>query len=569
MNENNRPISQIVIDKKLDYGDIPGRGKEGRWLHFNIFKVLLGLQPPRGVIVYVWIHIICTLIAVRGNLIASASTLTSMMRTVVGFLNRNRSDEPIIFPDFRLLKEVAEFVPHNLWAGKLEYLKSLIQVLAAIADNCPYFRAFSGLDVDRDVISQGKSCVIEIPTLYPAWLRLFVIDLLIAQILYSRVHRRHKVDTTEVIVYLDEADADVSFISSDAAYADAYSVLAQLLRMGREYGIMVVIGTGTLGGMSKFISSSFQYKFFFNISEGDQMLQAKRNLLLPYGGEAMLRDLEPGKCIVQQTQLGWSHPMWCEVDYVAPDRNRGPIEYDSHPFMASKCLDELPELQSFLKGLLAERVRGNLRRDSAASKYARKFLNAAVLHPFKPVAKLWADVGANIRAATQAKVRNELETAGLASFVSPRLSRRKVLLIHPKDAAYELFGHSPPTRKGHGDIEHTHYCNWINMVGQAEGYRTKMEALIQGTKHLSDVVWWVGEELWAFEVISKCHQNIVSHLTASFIQSDAVAFVNIVAPQKRVLDQVKKLVHEEMSLAPYEHRIRYELVEVYMERLWS
>ena len=77
MSENSKPISQIVIDKKLDYGDIPGRSKEGRWLHFNILDVLLGLQPPRGVIVDVWIHIICTLIAVRGGLIASASTLTS------------------------------------------------------------------------------------------------------------------------------------------------------------------------------------------------------------------------------------------------------------------------------------------------------------------------------------------------------------------------------------------------------------------------------------------------------------------------------------------------------------
>jgi hypothetical protein len=569
MSENNRPISQIVIDKKLDYSDIPDRARHGRWLRFNIFKVLLGLQPPRGVIVDVWIHIICTLIAVRGGLIASASTLTSMMRTVVGFLNRHGSDTPIIVSDFGLLKEVAEFVPHYLWAGKVEYLKSLIQILAAIADNCPYFRAFSGLDLDRDVISQGKSCVIEIPTLYPAWLRLFVIDLLIAQILYSRLHRRHKVDTTEVIIYFDEADADVSFISSDAAYADAYSVLAQLLRMGREYGIMVVIGTGTLGGMSKFISSSFQYKFFFNVSEGDQILHANRNLLLPHGGEAMLRNLDSGQCIVQQTQLGWSHPMWCEVDYVAPDRKRDAIEYDSHPFIPSKCLDELPELQSFLKGLLAQRARGNIRRDSAASKHARKFLNVAILHPFKPVARLWSDVGTNIRSATQAKVRAELEAAKLARYADPRLSRRKVLLIWPEDPAYELFGHRPPKHRGHGDIEHTHYCNWINMVGQAEGYRTKMEALIRGTNHLADVIWQVGEELWAFEVISKCHQNIIGHLTASFIQSDTVSIVSIVAPQKCVLEQVRKLVHEEMSLAPYEHRIQYELVEVYMERLWS
>lgn len=225
MSENNQVISQIAIDKKLDYGDRPSQGKKGRWLHFNIFDVLLGLQPPRGVLIDVWIHIICTLIALRGGLIASASTLTNMVRIIAGFLNRDRPDKPPILPDFRLLKEVALFAPYSLWAWKPDYLHSLIQVLAAIADNCPYFRAFSGLDLDRDIVAQGKSCVLEIPTLYPPWLRLFIIDLLIAQILYSRIHRRHKVDTTEVIIYLDEADADISFISSDAAYADAYSIL--------------------------------------------------------------------------------------------------------------------------------------------------------------------------------------------------------------------------------------------------------------------------------------------------------------------------------------------------------
>lgn len=573
-NEQNKPISQIILDRRLDQGDIPDLIGRDKCLRFNIFspKFKIGLQPPDGIAVSIWIQIICTLIAVRGGLISSAHCLTNMMRNVVGFLNKNRAGLPPIVPDFRLLKEIALHVPLTLWARKPDYLNTLIQLLEVIADNCPMFETFSGIDLERDVVSKGKSCVIEIPTIYPSWLRLFIIDLMLARLLYGRIHRRHKVDTTEIIIYIDEADQDVSFLSSDAVYADGYSILAQLLRMGREYGIMVVIGVGTLGQMSKFVSSSFQYKFNFNISEGDQILYAKRNILLPHGAEQMLPALDPGECIVQQSQLGWSHPMACTVDYFPSDRKTNVTEYDSHPFIPSKHLDQLPELQKDVDELIRQHKNRNQSSSQQAkpkeSGYCRKLLDLAIRYPFKPSVKLWKEIG-KVRPDIQSKTRNELENNKLAEYATARISSRPLLLIRPTEAGYKLLGQKYPEHRGHGAIEHAHYCAWVCMAGNAQGYKAKTEVLVQGTTHLVDVMWQVKNELFAFECISRCEQNIISHLEACFIKSKDISTVTIVATKKGVLESVRKNVRQEFSLAPFDHRIRYELVEKYLEACWK
>lgn len=573
-NKQNRPFSQIIFDRRLDQGDIPDLIGRENCSRFSIFSpnFKIGLQPPDGVAVNIWIQIVCTLIAVRGGLISSAHCLTNMMRNIVGFLNKNRANCPVIFPDFRLLKEIASSVPLSLWASKGDYLKTLIQLLEVIADNCSMFQTFSGIDLERDVISKGKSCVLEIPTIYPSWLRLFIIDLMLARLLYGRIHRRHKVDTTEVIIYLDEADQDVSFLSSDAAYADGYSILAQLLRMGREYGIMVVIGVGTLGNMSKFISSSFQYKFMFNISEGEQILYTKRNLLLPPGSEQMLPALGPGYCIVQQSQLGWPHPMKCKIDYFPPDRETNVDEYDSHPYTPSKHFNELPELQKDIDGLIRQHKNRKLRNSKQAvtkrSTYSHKLLNLAVLSPFKPVVKLWESIG-DILPAIQTRSRKDLEKKKLANFAQARISSKPLLLIQPTEAGYKLFGQELPKHRGHGKIEHAHYCAWVCMEGKAQGYKAKTEVLVPGTTHLVDVMWWVDNELWAFECISKCENNITNHLETCLIRSKEISIVTIVAPQKRILEHVKKTIQQEFSLAAVEHKIRYEVVSKYLEACWK
>ena len=82
-------------------------------------------------------------------------------------------------------------------------------------------------------------------------------------------------------------------------------------------------------------------------------------------------------------------------------------------------------------------------------------------------------------------------------------------------------------------------------------------------------MWRVNSELWAFECISKCEQYIISHLEACFIKSDAISVVIIVAAQKRILERIKKTVSQELSLALFDHRIRYELVNKYMEACWK
>jgi hypothetical protein len=569
MNEEQRPISQIVIDRKLDNSDIPDRLGRTRWLLFNIFNMILGLQPAIGVLTDIWVQIIGTLMAVRGKLISSASSFVNMMKCVNAFLNRNRENEPRISADPRLLLQIASRVPSALWATKPEYFKTLIQMLTAIAD-LPFFQAFSGFDLERDVISEGKSCVIEIPTIYPAWLRLFIIDLLIAQVLYSRIHRRHKVDRVEVIIYLDEADQDISFLASDAAYADAYSILGQLLRMGREYGIMVVIGAGTLGHMSKFIASSFQYKFIFAVTEGDQILLARRNLLLPPGSEYMLQAFTPGECVFQQSQLGWSHPMWCKINYVPSNRKRDTPEYNAHPFIPSKELHEMPELENYIDELIAKHKRKSRdikRKITDLSKTSRNFLDLISLYPFVPCSVLWKQIG-KTTPHLRGKVKSDLQDSGLVQFAVARMGRTNQLLPMITPEGSEYLGKEHIKDKGRGDIEHAHYAEWIFRVYTQRGHKIKKEAQVKGTSHIADLLLEAGEYFWAFEVISKCRSNIIGHLQSCFLNSKTIAKVIIVAPQEKILQSVRQTIFQETSLFPYLHKVEFELVEKYMKELW-
>ena len=454
---NKKWISQIVFDRKFDEHDMPRRHGKKRWVLLNVRHpgTRIAFQPPVGIDVAVWISVISTLIAARGGLIFAANVLANIFSWAVPVLNQVLGGPFVLFPDPQLLLEFVTRGGLDLWAYKPDYAKALATVLQAMAQACPAFSAFSGIDMERDIISQGKSCVIEIPTMNPPWIRLLLIDILIAQILYGRIHRHQKMDRTDVIIYLDEADADLSTIASDAAFADMYSILAQLLRMGREYGIMVVVGVGVLGNISRFVSSSFQDLFILNVSGGEQSAEAQRILQLPPGAEQMCKSLKPGQCLFLENQGAWPHAVWAQVDYLAPDRSTEPVEYDTLPsIVPSRPLSEMPGVEEALKKRIDDYNRRKLERHQAKAgtlgKHAANLFHTTIPHPWVPVARLWEMAGTVPSPPAQKTAQRQLENHGLAKFALLRAGKRNCLLIELTDTGYRAAGQEPPIRTRSG-----------------------------------------------------------------------------------------------------------------------
>ena len=76
------------------------------------------------------------------------------------------------------------------------------------------------------------------------------------------------------------------------------------------------------------------------------------------------------------------------------------------------------------------------------------------------------------------------------------------------------------------------------------------------------------EEGHAFEVVVKCKDNLVAHLTSCLLVSEAVAEVTVVAPQKTILNDLKALVAAEGTLFAVQNRITFEAVATLMRELW-
>jgi len=563
-------ISQIVLDRKPEWAYLVEHfGKKWWSLYgFHDRDFWLGLQPPVGVPIPVWIPIISSLFAFRTGLVASAIAMANMIRWLVAILNQGRENLPVLFPDFRLLLDIALAAPLDLWAKKIDYAKYLIQVLEGVVQGCDRFMCFNGLDLVRDVINKDRSCVLEILTVYPPWVRLFVIDVLLANILYSRMHTRHTADSTEVVLYLDEADQDLGERVSDSAFPDQFGMAAQGLRQFRAFGVSSVVGLGVLGHVSPFVSSSFQYTFMFDVAEGEQILQARRTLLLPPGAEQMLPALAPGECLLRESQGAWAHPVWCRIDNIQPTPLTGELQYDSHPYVPSQRLSELPHVQEALEKLKAQHRNQAKTKSEGLSEDAHDLLHAACDHPWYPVARLWEKVGRKPSPETQKKARIALHNKGLAEFDQIRVGKRNCLLVIPTREGFGALQLQPRSYHGRGGIAHNHVCHWLAMWGKGQGYKTEIEALVPGTNHAADCLWSKDGILHAFEVVATCEGNILSHLDACFVQSTAVTTVTLVAFQKTVLEDLRRIVTSERAMAPYLDRVRWLSAEDIIKELW-
>ena len=137
------PIVVLILDyMDTSFLDFPGLFGS-HWRCYDALGALrLGLQPPTGVPVTVWVNHIATSFCARAGLIAAWATMANEMRWLAAAMNP-RPDEELVFPDFQLLLDVANELPGKVFARKTQYLESYIQCLEGITQaSGDLFRTF-------------------------------------------------------------------------------------------------------------------------------------------------------------------------------------------------------------------------------------------------------------------------------------------------------------------------------------------------------------------------------------------------------------------------------------------
>jgi len=279
----------------------------------------LGLDGPSDVPPVIWINHITTWLAARLGLVISRTTLAKIVHWALALLNPNPENQEILWPSLRLILEIVLYAGLTCFSSKADYSKTLIQLLESILqDSGSLLDCSNGFLVQRDVISAGKNCVIDVSNL-PDYLRHYLMDCLIGQVLVSRLHNRHKVDRTDIMYCIDEGDLLVCR-ESENAFPNGLSPLSLMARLGRELGLQSTIGVSGLQNVAPHLLSSACYTMVFNVSDIDSVMTARRALLLEPGAEHMLTALKPGQCLFRESQGPWPHTMWCQLDYIPPAR---------------------------------------------------------------------------------------------------------------------------------------------------------------------------------------------------------------------------------------------------------
>lgn len=317
--DNEPYTSQIVFELKHgDYLDIADSRDD--WLRLDIRDSLfVGLNGPVGMPAKAWLPIVASLFCACAGLVASWTTLANVLAWLLTQLNA--TGKPVArWPSLPLVLDVLRSSIADMWSSKVEYTRSLVAPLeAAVHASENQINVFAGIDLERDVISRRRSIVLDLSNLHPTWWQHFLISLLLAQLLYGRMYRGHRVDRTEAVIFLDEADELVSQ-QAEARFGTSLSVVSNLLKRAREYGLQCVIGVSHLSGVSRHVLTNPQYHLLFNLPSAESAAVACRTLMLPANAIEMFPTLRSGQCLYRASQSPWPHAMLAEIDYVSPAR---------------------------------------------------------------------------------------------------------------------------------------------------------------------------------------------------------------------------------------------------------
>ncbi|MFC1782618.1 hypothetical protein ACFL02_03415 [Planctomycetota bacterium] len=573
------PTLLIIIDPKFDYPNI-GKQLCGDVLYLSVnHNLRLGLNGPADVPPNVWIIVLSISLAARLGLVMSRTCLASLIsRLLVALnpwlkqeqLNTTSVNQELRWPSLKMVLEAIKIKAIlACFSSKASYGETLIQALEGlIQDSGELFDCSNGLDIRRDVVQRKRHCVIDVSN-RPAHIVRLVVDILINQELVSRLYNNYKCDHTDVCYVIDEGDLVVE-AEHEAIFPDGMSPLSKLCRLGREMGMQTIMIISALQKAGDHILRNICYTFVFNLTDSESVYAASLHLQLDPRCQRMLGSLLPGQCIFRQTQSSWNNAMWCQMDYVAPAREIGPIEYEPHPYTPALSLSEAPEVVADLDAAVEEHKNSQKRqaesKKSNMDQIAMKLLQLRAQNPYAPVARLFEKLE-KIRFQAQIKVRQILEEKGLAEFEEIRIGRSTMLLMEITDEGFRALDLPVPTEnKGRGGIAHRHFAHWIKQHFEKKGGQAYLEKVIPHINHPVDVAI-ESEKGWrCFEICITAFNNIPTHIEACFKNQDMVESLTFVTATKTKLQELRKLVQTDANFNSFADRIKFEVIENYMVR---
>jgi hypothetical protein len=256
------------------------------------------------------------------------------------------------------------------------------------------------------------------------------------------------------------------------------------------------------------------------------------------------------------------------MDYVAPARNIGPIEYEPHPYTPAIPLSEAPEVLTDLNAAVEEHKTAKKRqkdtKKSGLDEVAMELLQLRAQNPYAPVARLFERIG-KIRFQAQITVREKLEEKHLAKFEEIRIGRSNMLLMNVTDEGFKASGFPIPTEnKGRGSIAHRHFAHWIKQFYEKKGYKAYLEWVVPNTSHPVDVAVESEGGWQCFEICITAFDNVLSHIRSCFENTDAVESLTFVVATKTKLKELKKLVQSYPIFTSYPDKIKFDVIEKYV-----
>jgi len=560
-----KKVVVFVFDRKGgDYADLPAIFG---WKHFHVYdSIRLALECPRGMPPQTWINIVSNIFCARTGLKYSWVTLASALRRLLGLLNPKPSRR-LIWPDFQLVLDFLNSLPATQFSSKAEYTRSLTQPLTGISESSfKTFSAFQGFRIE-DLIAAGQSAVIAMPNMEPSWMRQLFVDVLVSQVLKGRIERSERLDSTRVLFVVEEADSDVD-ARTELMFSDMMSPLSECFKRGREFGVGGMVIVSSLLTVSQLIKENATTHIMFRMGDSRARAEAARTLMLPPYGELIFSHLAEGECLVKQAGP-WPHAAKGKIDNMAPSRVRI-TQYDKHPYMPSRRLWQIPELQQAVSDLKSKKEKAKNRRasdkDADLEQLALRLLRHGTSNPYVPVARLFEKVG-KIRHKKQIAVREFLKDKSYALFEEPRIGSKNMLLMEITAKGYNACNIPVPEgNKGRGSISHRHFANWVKSLYEKQGHKAFLEWLVPGTNHPVDVAVERDNHWHVFEICVTSPDNLVSHIKACFEDSTAVRSLTVVAGTKVETKQLETLVLSQLNMATYIENIRFESIEKYIQR---
>lgn len=577
-NQNNpdNPTCLIVIDPKTDYPQLADKMHGDVVLLSANHNLRVGPNGPVDVPPNVWIGILSVSIAARLGMVMSRTCLASIIRQLLVALNpwlkeedlnKPCDEKPLIWPSLKLVLEAIKIKGVlDCFSSKASYGQTLIQALEGLVqDSGEIFNCSNGLDINKDIIGKKRHLIVDVSNQTAPVVRL-ISDILMNQVLVSRLYNNYKCDHTDVFFIGDEGDLLVE-AERELAFPDGMSPGSKVNRLGRELGIGTIFLISGLQKAGEHILRNACYTFVFGMSDAESVHAACRHLQIDPRCQRLLGSLLPGQCLFRQTQSSWNSTVLCEMDNVEPPRNTGQIEYKEYPCIPATKLADLPHVRAHLDAVVQEHNR-TLKRQSPSKEtrtkqLAMQLLRLAVSNPYVPVARLFEKLD-NPTPKTQIAVRKYLEKEGYAKFEEPRIGRSNRLLIEITLKGYETMGlPAPDENKGRGGIAHRHFAHWIKLHFQKEGRDAYLEWVAPGSNHPVDVAV-PSEKGWDVFEICVTALDIVQHIEACFKESKVVHSMTVITGTQNKLKEIKKAIRSNPRMMPYGSRIRFNVIESYV-----